>query len=127
MVRQRGSGRCRISLRGHQSRKRPTTSWRRTSSTEGLVSCSWMTVSGTISSGLVRYTPAVHCNNKIKNKKGNALCYILLFCVFRAVLSVCILYGPFCHGALKLDIVCNIFSLNIVSVYIIQLDDCIPQ
>ena len=36
--------------------------------------------------------------------------------------SVCwFLYGPFCHGALKLDIyiVYNILSLNISSIYII--------
>ena len=36
-----------------------------------------------------------------------------MFCVF--------LYGPFCHGALKLDLSTfyNIFSLNISSIYVV--------
>ena len=43
-----------------------------------------------------------------------------MFCVFLCY-SVCLfLYGPFCHGALKIDIVYNILSLHITSIYIIE-------
>jgi len=38
--------------------------------------------------------------------------YFVMFCVF--------LYGPFCHGAQKLDhIVYDMFFLNISSIYIL--------
>ena len=32
------------------------------------------------------------------------VCYTVLICVFCAVLCVCFLYGPFCHGALNFDL-----------------------
>ena len=52
------------------------------------------------------------------------ICYVLLFCVFRAFLSVCF-YRPFCHGALELDPihkVCNTFLITSVSSAYIRQD-----
>jgi len=59
-----------------------------------------------------------------KTKQNNTLqfilnvFYVLLFCLFRTALSVCLfLYGPVCHGAFNLDPIysaCNTFSLNIM-------------
>ena len=47
----------------------------------------------------------------------------MVFCVFRLVLSVCFLYGIFCHGALTLDLFAlfaifafqNLIELNSIS------------
>ena len=66
MVHQRGSGWWRRGARLAVGWKRLTTSWRRTNSTESLISCSIIVSSGTISSGFVKYTPAhATMNNNI--------------------------------------------------------------
>ena len=55
------------------------------------------------------------------------VCYVLLFCVFRGVLSQVFVFvtlglpGPFSHGAFRLDhicTVCDMFSLTIYTIFV---------
>ena len=50
------------------------------------------------------------------------VCFILLFCMFHAVLNICICTGHFVMVPLNLILIyigCNIFSLNISLIYIV--------
>ena len=73
-----------------------------------------------------RFVIIVYCCNLNVDLKIAAQAFYVLY-VFLCR-SVCwFLYGPFCHGALKLDIyiVYNILSLNISSIYIIYSIKCV--